>query len=348
MRESRSYIAIPPGVTIKEQLDDRGITQKEFAIRMGISEKHTSKLINGDVQLTIDMAMRLESVLGIPTQFWCNLESIYREKLALVSEENSLDEDIELLPKFPYNELAKLGWVSSTKNKYERVKNLRKYFEIASFKNLNDCLFPRVVYRKLSIKDDNDYKLLAWVQKAKAEARNIFTNKINISRLKQNLSTIRSLSLLSADEFPSKLVSILADCGIALVLLPHISGTFLHGATFIDNDKIVIALTLRGKDADKFWFSLFHELGHIVYNHLSFEYENSFEEIADSFARNTLIPTDDYNNLINSYNFTTESISIFAEQIGIPAGIIVGRLQNDHIIPYTALNHLKIKYQLSD
>ena len=182
MKESRSYIAIPPGMTIKEQLDDRGITQKEFAIRMGISEKHTSKLINGDVQLTIDMAMRLESVLGIPTQFWCNLESIYREKLALVSEENSLDEDVELLPKFPYNELAKFGWVENTRNKYERVKLLRKYFEIASFKNLNDSLFPRVVYRKLSIKDDNDYKLLAWIQKAKTEARNICTSKININR----------------------------------------------------------------------------------------------------------------------------------------------------------------------
>ena len=139
---------------------------------------------------------------------------------------------------------------------------------------------------------------------------------------------------------------------IGFVLIVNFSDILVDAASSVANSfkipKIVIALTLRGKDADKFWFSLFHELGHIVYNHLSFEYENSFEEIADSFSRNTLIPTDDYNNLINSYNFTTESISIFAEQIGIPAGIIVGRLQNDHIIPYTALNHLKIKYQLSD
>ena len=52
MLESKSYIATPPGVTIKEQLDDYGMTQKEFARRMGLSEKHVSQLINGTVRLT--------------------------------------------------------------------------------------------------------------------------------------------------------------------------------------------------------------------------------------------------------------------------------------------------------
>ena len=65
LEESRHYIATPPGATIKEQIVDRGMTQKEFAIRMGMSEKHISKLINGDVHLTPDVAERLELVLGI-------------------------------------------------------------------------------------------------------------------------------------------------------------------------------------------------------------------------------------------------------------------------------------------
>ena len=65
MTRSRSYIATPPGATIKEQLDDRGMSQKEFASRMGMSEKHISHLINGNVQLTPDVAYRLELVLGM-------------------------------------------------------------------------------------------------------------------------------------------------------------------------------------------------------------------------------------------------------------------------------------------
>ena len=65
MVKSRSFIATPPGATIKEQLIDRGLSQKEFALRMGMSEKHISKLINGDVQLTPEVAVRLEMVLGL-------------------------------------------------------------------------------------------------------------------------------------------------------------------------------------------------------------------------------------------------------------------------------------------
>ena len=75
MVKSRSFIATPPGATIKEQLLDRGLSQKEFAVRMGMSEKHISKLINGEVQLTPDVAVRLEMVLGVPAKFWDKLES---------------------------------------------------------------------------------------------------------------------------------------------------------------------------------------------------------------------------------------------------------------------------------
>lgn len=107
MTRSRSYIATPPGATIKEQLDDRGMSQKEFASRMSMSEKHISHLINGEVQLTPDVAYRLEMVLGLPAIFWSNLEAIYREKLAKVEAENALDADMELTKKFPYKEMEK-------------------------------------------------------------------------------------------------------------------------------------------------------------------------------------------------------------------------------------------------
>ena len=68
MLKSRTYIATPPGATIKEQLNDRAMSQKEFAIRMNLSEKHVSKLVNGEVQLTPEVAVRLETVLGVPAQ----------------------------------------------------------------------------------------------------------------------------------------------------------------------------------------------------------------------------------------------------------------------------------------
>ena len=93
MVRSRSYIATPPGTTIREQLKNRGMSQKEFAARMDLSEKRVSKLINGEVQLTPEVAVGLETVLGIPARFWNNLEAIYREKLLKVEAENTMDED---------------------------------------------------------------------------------------------------------------------------------------------------------------------------------------------------------------------------------------------------------------
>ena len=121
MVRSRSFIATPPGATIKEQLNDRGMSQKEFSARMDMSEKHISRLINGDVQLTSEVAVRLEMVLGVPAKFWNNLEAIYREKLIKV----------EVLAKqLPYNQMSKFGWVPETRLMKERVINLRKYFEV--------------------------------------------------------------------------------------------------------------------------------------------------------------------------------------------------------------------------
>lgn len=87
MLESKSYIATPPGVTIQEQLDDRGMTQKEFAKRIDISEEYISKLIDGEVHLTTEMAEKLELVLGVPASFWNKLEAIYQEKLAKIRNE---------------------------------------------------------------------------------------------------------------------------------------------------------------------------------------------------------------------------------------------------------------------
>ena len=102
MVRSRSYISTPPGATIKEQLNVKGMSQKEFAARMNISEKHISQLINGEVQLTPETAVRLEMVLDVPARFWNNLEAIYREKIIKAEAENAMDAEVELAKQFPY------------------------------------------------------------------------------------------------------------------------------------------------------------------------------------------------------------------------------------------------------
>ena len=350
MVRSRSYIATPPGATIKEQLNDRGMSQKEFAARMDMSEKHISKLINGDVQLTPETAVRLEMVLGVPAKFWNNLEAIYREKIIKAEAENAMDADADMARQFPYNEMARFGWVPETRDVKEKVINLRKYFEVVELSLLVSEQITRIACRRLAITEKSDLALMAWAQEAKIKARGIQTAPINIKGLISAMPELRKMTVLKPKEFCPKIKKCLADCGIALVFLPHLKGSFLQGASFMDGNKIVVGLTARGKDADKFWFSLFHELGHIACGHLSTSQgtTEAQEREADEFARNWLISLEDIERFEAEGRCTKQSVLRFSQEVGILPGIVVGRLQSDHRLRHDQFNDLKSKYELVD
>jgi len=350
MIQSRNTIALPPGMTIREQLDNRSMSQKEFANRMGMSEKHISRLINGKVELSHDVALRLEFVFGIPAKFWNNLEALYRENEARVHEELDLEYDEKVALKMPYAKCAGFGWIPRTTNIKEKITNLRKFFEVANLKALEQLKVPGIIYRKTNSSDQSNYALAMWAQKARIEARNVETDPIDIKLLKESLQKIRALSLIESSSFSNEVKTLLAKCGIALVFLPHIKGSFLHGATFVDRNHIVVGLTLRGCYADKFWFSLFHELGHIVCGHISNikDSSESNEEEADKFAQKTLIPDKQYDNFIKRGIFTQSEITYFSSLIGVAPWVVLGRLQKENRVPYNYYNSLKIKYVFAD
>ena len=349
MVRSRRYIATPPGATIKEQLNNRGMSQKEFAARMDMSEKHISMLINGLVQLTPETAVRLETVLGVPAKFWNNLEAIYREKIIKAEEENAIEEDAEIAKQFPYNEMAELGWVPETRKTKEKVVNLRRFFEIVKLSLLESGKITRIACRRLAITEKSDLALMAWAQEAKIRARDIQTSPINVKALISAVPEIRKMTVLKPEIFCPQIEKHLADCGIALVFLPHLKGSFLQGASFVDGKKIVVGLTARGKDADRFWFSLFHELAHIVLGHVGNPDGTSEEDekAADKWAADTLIAPEDFEAFKKSGDFSRESVLRFSEAQGIAPGITVGRMQKEYMINFNVLNDLKEKYEIA-
>lgn len=349
MVRSRSYIATPPGATIKEQLNDRGMSQKEFAARMDMSEKHISRLINGDVQLKPETAVKLEMVLGVPAKFWNNLEAIYREKIIKAEAESAMDADVEIAKQFPYSEMAKLGWVAETRKAKEKVINLRRYFEVVELSLLGSAQITRIACRRLAITEKSDLALMAWAQEAKIRARSIQTAPINIKRLISAMPELRKMTALKPKEFCPKTKKCLADCGIALVFLPHLKGSFLQGASFMDGSKIVVGLTARGKYADKFWFSLFHELAHIVLGHVGQPNGISEEDerAADKWSGDTLIISEDFEAFREDRDYSERSVLQFAEEQEIAPGIVVGRMQMEGMIQYNMLNNLKEKYEIT-
>lgn len=354
MEIRNTIIAIPPGESIKEQLEDRNMSQVEFAERMGQSTKFISQLLNGKVPLTHQTALKLESVLGVPARFWNNLEALYQEDLARIEQEKELEAEMTIAKEFPFSDMVKKGWITAKKAPHEKVEELRRFFEVASLSQVNHIAKLAPVFRKLDNGKASDFALSAWLQKSYLEARDIRTKPFNKQKLKAHIHKIRSLISESPETFHPKLIDILSDCGVALVLLPHLQNTYAHGATTWENKtKAIVTLSLRGKDADRFWFSLFHELGHLILH----EKDNTFiqyddptaedirETEADAFASGTLIPREPYTAFIQNGLFSEQAVLSFAAEISTHPGIVVGRLQHDHEIGFNQLNHLKTKYE---
>ena len=190
---------------------------------------------------------------------------------------------------------------------------------------------------------------MAWAQEAKIKARNIQTAAINIKGLIAAMPEMRKMTLLKPKEFCPKIKKCLADCGIALVFLPHLKGSFLQGASFQDSNKIVVGLTARGKDADKFWFSLFHEFAHIALGHVGQPNGTSDadEKAADQWSSDTLITSGDFERFRREKDYSERSVLRFAKAQGIAPGIVVGRMQLEGMIKYSMLNNLKEKYEIA-
>ena len=276
------------------------------------------------------------------------MEAIYREKIIKAEAENAMEVDKEMVKKFPYREMVKFGWIPDAGESNEKVVNLRKFFEVVELSLLGNEQITGIACRRLAVTKKSDLSLIAWAQEVKIKARNIQTASINIKGLTSVLTDIRKMTVLNPEEFCPKIKKYLADCGIALVFLPHLEGSFLQGASFMDGNKIVLGLTARGKDADKFWFSLFHELAHIVLGHVGQKNGTSEddEKEADRWSGDTLIDSKDFEDFRRNGDYSESQVLQFAKAHGIAPGIIVGRMQLEGMIKYSMLNNLKEKYEI--
>jgi len=78
--------AVSPGEVLSVELELRGMTQQELAKRTGITPKHIVSIMKAKSVMTPEMAIKLERALGMPVEYWLNLEALYQEILARQSE----------------------------------------------------------------------------------------------------------------------------------------------------------------------------------------------------------------------------------------------------------------------
>lgn len=340
-------IAIPPGETLLEVIKSRDISQKELADRTGLTTKTINLIIKGIAPITPETALKLEIVLDMPASFWFNLENNYQETLLRLKLEKESETEKWIVDEIDYAELVKLDWIPKASSLSEKISNLKKYFGITSFNNIK-TLYP-ALFRKSCGKNSSHYALAAWIEKGLKEASKIETKKFDKNFLKINIYKFKELTLENdPNKFIPELLNLCKDCGIAFLILPHLKRTYAHGATkWITPDKALLLLSLRFRFIDIFWFSFFHELGHIIYHSkkdIFIECDNNpdkFEDEANEFAADTLINPKEYKDFIKNNVFIYDSILKFSERIGVNPAIVIGRLEHENLINYGAYDSLK-------
>ena len=350
-REYMPDVAISPGATILEMLAAHGMTQAELAQRMKRPANKVNEILHGKRAITEETSLELELVLGLPAIFWLNLERNYRLTQKRISGNGRLREEAEALEKFPLREMIKRGWLEKAANPSEQARRLLSYFGIAAFSQLNKTTVQAPAFRKSLIKQASPYALAAWLRKGELEAAKVETDSFNGKGLKVALKEIRAFSLLPPAEFVPRLVSLCASLGVAVVFVPHLPNSYVSGAAFWLGDKAVIQLSLRFSTNDHLWFSFFHELGHIVLHGKKKTFLDDFkgdgndsEREANEFASKTLIPDLHFKRLLTLDYDREDVLCAFAAEVGIAPGIVVGRLQHDHLLNYNSvLNSLKVK-----
>ena len=127
-----------PGVTLKEQLEELGMSQKEFAVRTTKPEQTSVKVINGESSLTPDMAVQFESVLGIPANFWLKRQQNYDEAVARAKRRDVLVAGVDWAASFPAAKMTQLGWLPKTESHEQKVEALLYFFGISGHQAWDD------------------------------------------------------------------------------------------------------------------------------------------------------------------------------------------------------------------
>ena len=355
--EYKDLVAFHPGYYISDIIEDMEITQAEFATRLGTNTKTLSYLINGQANITNDLAKKLSVMLGTSEEVWLNLQCAYDKKLIEIQKKKDIDKQTEIAKLIDYKFFVDVVGLPETKDLSEKIINLCKYFMISDLRIMLQPDFL-VNYRTgvSSVSEKNVVNSRAWVQTAINYSQKIDTANYDAAKLKSYLPELRSMTVQKAEVFLPRMKQIFAECGVAFVLLPNLKNTGVNGAVkWINEDRVVLAINNRRLYADVFWFSLFHEIRHVLQRKTKttfisytedkmIEVNKKLEEDANNFATNYLIPPAEIRKLSLSKYISDEEIVAFANSIGIHPGIVAGRLQHEGIIPPNRCTKLKEKY----
>lgn len=348
----KNLIAFHPGAYVEEIFEDLNITQKEFAHRLNTTEKSLSKLMNGEDNLSKEMSYKLSKLTGISINTWMNLQNEYEKKLLEINDKR-LEDELEVCKLIDFKYFKEHGFIENT-----RITIKEKVIKLRSILNVSDLTYLTEFNMGVSYRNTREFEDKSIINSnvmleiASNKARNRCQNKLDKDKLKEYLPEIRRMTNDNPSDFYPRLEEILLACGVVLVALPNLKNASINGATKkFKNGSVMLLISDKNKSSDIFWFSIIHEISHILDNDFYSNYDNREEYIekelkADVFASNFFIEDENYKKFVDLNDFSRESIVAFSNILGIHPSIILGRLQKEERVPYSHLNGLKVQYSV--
>jgi HTH-type transcriptional regulator/antitoxin HigA len=317
---------------------------------MGQTLEEAANLLQGRATITIRVARRLERVLGASVEFWMSRDFQYRED---TSRLHAVDEG--WLAELPLGDMIRFGWLKPIPHPSDEMSACLRFFNVPNvqaWRQEYEKVSEMVAFRTSPSFDSRPAAVAAWLRQGEIESEAIDCHQWDPRRFEVALSEIRSLTRQkNPDRFVPELRKLCADVGVAVAIVRAPNGCRASGATrFVSPKKALLLLSFRHLSDDQFWFTFFHEAGHLLLHGERGFFLEGFdapmtkeEEEANQFAARTLVPREYHQKLLN-LPLDGRKVIRFAHAIGVSPGIVVGQLQHFGRIKHRQLNNLKRRF----
>lgn len=345
----------PPGQTIADILQQRNYSSAEFARRMGCTSSEVIELLKSHTGISPEIAHKLELVLGASADFWMTREAHYRGSVVCARKEARSKGDEDWLNQVPARDMRQRGWLDPHLSLTDPLAACLRFFGVASVEAWNATyrdVLENTVFRTSAAFDSRPAAVAAWLRQGEIQAASIDCEPWDPKRFRAALSEIRPLSRKRDPKlFLPELVRRCAQCGVAVVIVRAPAGCRASGATrFLSPEKALLLLSFRYLSDDHFWFTFFHEAGHLlIHGKKELFLEGSkvasvMENEANEFSARILVPPE-FQAKLASLRIDRHEIRAFAKMLRISPGVIVGQLQHLGRIGPNQLTTLKARFQ---
>lgn len=256
-----------PGTTLEEKLTEMGMGPKEFALRTGKPEKTISAVLGGESSITPDMAIQFENVTKIPAHYWLNHQKGYDECLARKRQKIVIEQAASWAKQFPLSDMIKKKWLPAASTIENKTAAMLAFFGFSSHFAWEEYYFNqhlKVAFRISLAKTSQPYAISAWLRKGELQAAALEAKDYSEKKFKETLPKISALMVKQPSGYFELLQSICLEAGVKVVHTPCLPKAPISGATRWINDTPLIQLSDRYKSKKSFWFTFFHETGHIL------------------------------------------------------------------------------------